>query len=434
MSNPLIEARTARTRWFLEDRFGMFIHWGLYAIPARGEWMRSVERMPEDQYLPFFDEFDPVDFDPAKWARLAKEAGMRYAVLTAKHHDGFCLFDSALTDFKSTNTHCGRDLVRDFLDAFRAEGLKVGLYYSLLDWHHPDYPHESDPSHPMRGNPDYRDDGRDFSRYVAYLHGQVKELLTHYGRLDLLWLDFSYGRMTGEVWGATELVETVRELQPWLLIDNRFEAAGDALGSICSAEPRVYAGDFATPEQWLPSRGLIDANGDPVPWEACITLNDNWGYHAGDHHYKSARHVVRNLAECVSKNGNLLLNVGPDAKGTIPAESVRILREVGDWMADNAPSIRGCGAASLPKPEWGRLTQRGNTLYAHVLEESTGPYVLDCPPDAVDRVRLLASGAEVAVRRQLTADGQGTLTAFSLPGGNHPLPDERDTVVEITLR
>ena len=159
--NEIIKARTERTKWFLHDRFGMFIHWGLYSIPARGEWVRSVERIPEEEYLPFFDEFDPVDYDPKAWAKTATEAGMKYAVLTAKHHDGFCLFDSKLTDFKSTNTKCGRDLVREFLDAFRAEGIKVGLYYSLLDWHHPDYPHFSDQNHPMRGNPDYPDEGRD---------------------------------------------------------------------------------------------------------------------------------------------------------------------------------------------------------------------------------------------------------------------------------
>ena len=180
-----------RTRWFRESRFGMFIHWGLYAIPARGEWVRSNEQMPEEAYRTYFDEFDPVRYNPRDWARLARETGMKYAVLTAKHHDGFCLFDSALTDYKSTNTRCGRDLVREFLDAFRAEGLKVGLYYSLLDWHHPDYPHESDRIHPMRGNPAYGDKHRDFQNYIRNFHGQVRELLTNYGRLDLMWFDFS---------------------------------------------------------------------------------------------------------------------------------------------------------------------------------------------------------------------------------------------------
>ena len=161
-----------RVRWFREARFGMFIHWGLYAIPARGEWVRSIERMPEEQYMPFFLEFSARDFDPGAWARAAKQAGMKYAVLTAKHHDGFCLFDSQYTDFKSTNTPFGRDAVREFLDAFRAEGLKVGLYYSLLDWHHPDYPHAGDWNHPDRERPGVTNEGRDFDRYLDYMHAQ----------------------------------------------------------------------------------------------------------------------------------------------------------------------------------------------------------------------------------------------------------------------
>ena len=187
-----------RMQWFRRDRFGMFIHWGLYAIPARGEWVRSVEEMPEEQYKPFFDEFNPVDFDARAWARLAKQAGMKYAVLTAKHHDGFCLFDSKLTDWKSTNTPFGRDIVREFLDAFRAEGIRVGLYYSLLDWHHPDYPAFGDRQHPMRNNEAYRDRPYSFDNYLEYMHGQVRELCTEYGKLDLMWFDFSYDDMTGE--------------------------------------------------------------------------------------------------------------------------------------------------------------------------------------------------------------------------------------------
>jgi len=171
------QAHAERTRWFVHDRFGMFIHWGLYAIPARGEWVRSAERISNEDYQPYFDEFDPVDFDPRAWARLAKRAGMRYAVMTAKHHDGFCLFDSKHTGYKATNTKAGRDLVREYLDAFRAEGLKVGLYYSLLDWHHPDYPHYGDAHHPMRENVAFKGVKHDFGRYVEYLHAQVRELL-----------------------------------------------------------------------------------------------------------------------------------------------------------------------------------------------------------------------------------------------------------------
>lgn len=246
--------RQERTRWFLQDRFGMFIHWGLYAIPARGEWVRNVERTSVEDYQVYFDEFDPVDYDPRAWARAARQAGMKYAVLTAKHHDGFCLFDSKLTDYKSTKTKAGRDLVAEFLEAFRAEGLKVGLYYSLIDWHHEDFPAHGDLYHPMRDNEAYKRDPATFDRYLEYMHGQVRELLTNYGKLDLMWFDFSYDGMQGEKWRASELVKMMRSLQPHIVIDNRLEAGGEGGGSIYTKEPLAYAGDFASPEQIIPDR------------------------------------------------------------------------------------------------------------------------------------------------------------------------------------
>lgn len=180
----------ADIQWFCDARFGMFIHWGLYAVPAKGEWYASIGRVPPERYEEYLRTFDPVDYDPRAWARLARQAGMKYAVLTAKHHEGFCLFDSAYTDYKATNTPAGRDLVREYVDAFRAEGLRVGLYYSLVDWHHPDYPAYNDPFHPMRGTDVRREERCDFSRYLDYMHAQVRELCTNYGKLDLLWFDF----------------------------------------------------------------------------------------------------------------------------------------------------------------------------------------------------------------------------------------------------
>ena len=423
-----------RTEWFRRSRFGMFIHWGLYAIPARGEWVRSNEQMTEEAYQTYFDEFDPVRYNPREWARLAREAGMKYAVLTAKHHDGFCLFDSALTDYKSTNTRCGRDLVREFLDAFRAEGLKVGLYYSLLDWHHPDYPHESDRIHPMRGNPACGDEHRDFQNYIRYFHGQVRELLTNYGRLDLMWFDFSYDQMSGERWHASELMEMIHSLQPWLITDNRLEAAGESYGSLLSGNPSPYAGDFVSPEQLVPPEGIVDVNGDPVPWEACITLNDHWGYCAHDRHYKTAAMVIRHLVECVSKNGNLLLNVGPNAKGEIPPESVAVLKEVGSWMQKNGASVWNCGAAGLPKPDWGRLTRNGNRLYAHVTEPCINAVALKIPADRILKARLLSDGSEIAVETPWNAVAFPDYSFFTFGGRSFPLPDDRDTVVEFTLK
>ena len=199
--------REKRVQWFQEARFGMFLHWGLYAIPGRGEWYMSGARMPAKEYERYMQEFTAKAYDPRDWARRAKRAGMQYVVLTAKHHDGFCLFDSKLTDYKSTNAPCGRDLVREFVDAVRAEGLRVGLYYSLIDWHHPDFPKYNDPNHPMRGNPAYREEQIDFDRYLAYMHGQVEELVTNYGKIDILWFDFAYGELRGEAWKATKLMQ-----------------------------------------------------------------------------------------------------------------------------------------------------------------------------------------------------------------------------------
>ena len=435
--DQLIEERTRRTKWFLEDRFGMFIHWGIYSIPARGEWVRSYERISVEDYEPFFKEFNPVDFDAKKWAKMAKDAGMKYAVLTAKHHDGFCLFDSALTDYKVTNTPFGRDIVREFLDAYRAEGLKVGLYYSLLDWHHPDYPHYGDRNHPERENEAWKGAEHHFERYLDYLHGQVRELLTNYGKIDIMWFDFSYPGMECETWRATELVNMARSLQPDLIIDNRLEGSGQKSGTIKTQHPSVYAGDFACPEQMIPPRGLCDDLGNSIPWEACITLNDMWGYVAHDHHYKSSRMIIRNLVECVSKNGNLLVNVGPNAKGCFPEEAVKVLKEVGEWMHDNHDSIYGCGISEFPKPEWGRFTQKGKTLYAHIYEECMGAICLPGFAGKIDSMRLLKDGSEIRTTDHWSIAEYPQDAFFYFDNRYNltfPLPDEKDTVVEIRLK
>ncbi len=428
-----------RMKWFQEARFGMFIHWGLYAIPARGEWIRMAEKMSNEQYYRYFNEFDPQAFDPDKWAALAKQAGMRYAVLTAKHHDGFCLFDSKLTDFKSTNTKLGRDIVREFLEAFRKQGLKVGLYYSLLDWNHPDYPHMTDSIHPMRGNPDYPDDKRDFNRYLDYMHGQVEELCTNYGKLDVLWFDFSYDEKRGEYWKASELMRMVRKYQPEVIVDNRLEVSGEGFGSLASAQPTTYSGDFVSPEQIIPPEGIRNLQGEPIPWEACITLNNHWGYCRYDHAYKSADLIIRKLVECVSKGGNLLLNVGPDANGRIPDGSVKTLQEVGGWMEKNSLSIYGCGYSGLDKPEYGRLTKRGHKLYLHVTEPVIGPLPLKgIKKEEIDRICLLYDGAELLLSNAWVTTDYKDDYIFIYYAQEEvftvPLPDSRDTVIEITLK
>lgn len=428
------KAYESRVDWFRKARFGMFIHWGLYSIPGRGEWVRSNEQMPEADYMPFFREFSAPDFDPKAWARTARAAGMRYVVMTAKHHDGFCLFDSALTEFKSTNTPFGRDAVAEFVEAVRGEGLKVGLYFSLIDWHHPDYPHYGDRYHPMRENPAYSNENREFDRYLDYLHGQVREICSNYGKLDLLWFDFGYDHLRGEAWRGTELVSMVRALQPDVVMDNRIEVSGEGFGSLYQCAPTPYHGDFVTPEKMIPPRGLRDVQGNPLVWEACITMNNNWGYCGTDHCYKPAPLLIKKLVECVSKGGNMILNVGPDGRGNIPPESLEILTQMGAWMAKNGESIYGCGPAALEKPEYGRVTARGDRLYFHIYENTLGPLpLMGLRKENIRGLRLLATGQEVPISTSWVHSDYPEIVFADL-GPDPVLPDGVDTVLEVQLK
>ena len=427
-----------RMEWYQDARFGMFIHWGLYSIPARGEWVRSVEEIPEEEYLPFMKEFDARDYNPKQWAKEAKAAGMKYVVLTAKHHDGFCLFDSKYTDYKVTNTPAGRDLIKEYVEALREEGLKVGIYFTLLDWHHPDYPHYGDRIHPMRNHKECGNENRDFSRYTEYLYNQVEEICTNYGQIDIIWFDFSYDDMRGEKWGATKLINMVRSLQPQVIIDNRLEASGEGRGSLYECDPTPYHGDFVSPEQIIPPEGICDKEGNPMVWEACFTMNNNWGYCANDHYYKPASMLIKKLVECVSKGGNMILNVGPDAKGRIPKESQEILTQVGEWMEQNGESLYECGISEYDKPEWGRYTQKGNTVYAHIYETPLGALPLyGISPQEVGTITFLSSGAQVQ-RGEAWNTAMYSDTPFVALGENpvfsYPLPDEIDTVLKIELK
>lgn len=429
--------RFSRSEWFRDARFGMFIHWGPYAVPARGEWVRSEERISVEDYQTYIDEFTGDNYDPEAWADLAVEAGMKYAILTAKHHDGFALFDSKHSDYTTMHNGMGRDVVAEFLAAFRSRGIRVGLYFSLLDWRHPDYPTYADSFHPMRGNPDYKDHQPDFDRYLDFMHAQVDELCSNYGELDILWFDFSYDDLRSEAWRAEELIKKVRAKQPNVIIDNRLEVSADSFGSIVTADPAPWSGDFVSPEQLIPAQGVLDFQGRPVPWESCITLNNHWAYCSTDSAYKSARMIIRKLAECVSKGGNLLLNVGPDASGRIPARSVEILREVGEWTNANSQSIVQAGYADMPKPEWGYYTANGNTVYAHVLEQPVGPLALTgIDPKRIRKIRTLADRSEVRLVQSWLTEAYphtafisfGEVAAFT-----YELPDTANTVLEITL-
>ena len=428
------QAYERRVKWFTEARFGMFIHFGLYSIPARGEWVRSEEFIPKEDYDPLINEFNPTRCDMRQWMRTARDAGMQYVLFTAKHHDGFCLYDSAYTDFKSTNSPAGRDFVREFLDAAREYGLRAGLYFSIIDWRHPDFPHYGDKQHPMRNDPAYGNENRDFNRYLDFFHAQVKEVCSNYGKLDLIWFDFSYDDLRGEAWRGTELMEMVRSLQPDVVINNRLEVSGEGYGSLAECRPMPYHGDFVTPEKMIPPHGLLDVEGRPLVWESCVTMNEHWGYCATDNFYKPAPMLIKQLVECVSKGGNMILNVGPDATGRFPQQSLEILAEMGRWLDRNGESIYGCGPAGMEKPEYGRITRKGNTLYYHLYENTIGPMPLPgLEKDKVQAIRRLADGTEVLLSTNWVHSDYPDVVFVDL-GPDPVLPDTTDTVLEVRLK
>jgi alpha-L-fucosidase len=388
------QATAGDTSWFTHDRFGLFIHWGLYALPARHEWVRNRELISNQEYRKYFEHFDPDLYEPSEWARLAKEAGMKYVVLTTKHHEGFCLWDSQLTDYKAPNTPAGRDLLRPFVDAFRAEGLRIGFYYSLIDWHHPEFP--VDFLHPRRYDAEFREaeKDRDVAVYREYLHGQTRELLTQYGDIDIIWFDFSYsGRDRAEQpglewsagtgkgkedWGSEELLAMVRELQPGIIVNDRLEVGGD----------------ITTPEQYQP-REWLRKEGEPTVWEACQTLNGSWGYDRDNQDWKPVDMLVRMLVDSVSKGGNVLLNVGPNARGEFEPQAVDRLEGIAEWMRLHSRSIYGCTASEFEAPVDCRFTQNGNRLYLHVFQWPFKHIHLDDMGDKIEYAQLLNDGSEV---------------------------------------
>lgn len=394
MSSYCTRKTPGSTDWFTASRFGMFIHWGLYSMPARHEWVKNREEITEEHYQKYFDHFDPDMYDPKEWARKARAAGMKYAVLTTKHHEGFCLFDSEYTDYKCTNTQAGRDLVREYVEAFRAEGLRVGFYYSLIDWHHPDFP--IDLLHPRRDDADafQQNQGRDMRRYAEYMRNQVRELLTRYGQIDVLWLDFSYPQLNGvgdrawmkgkgkDDWEADALIKLARELQPGILINNR----------------SGLEQDFFTPEQQQPVEWLRHPEtGELVVWEACQTFSGSWGYHRDEMTWKTPEMLIRMLVNTVALGGNLLMNVGPTARGYLDERANVALEAYANWMKYNSRSIYGCTMAEpeFKAPADCRFTQNGKRLYLHLFAYPFLHVLLPGMAGRVEYAQFLHDGSEV---------------------------------------
>ncbi len=417
------------TSWFVHDRFGMFIHWGLYALPARHEWVRHHEEIPNEAYEKYFENFDPHMFDPEKWARTAWDAGMRYVVLTTKHHEGFCLWDSQHTDYKVTNTPYGKEILRPFVDAFRKQGFRIGFYYSLIDWHHPEFP--IDGIHPLRNHPDALEmnKSRDVRKYAEYMRNQVRELLTNYGQVDVLWCDFSYpGReykgMPGkgrDDWESEKLVAMIRELQPKILLDDRLDLPGSA--------------DIYTPEQYQPA-AWVRVDGEPVVWEACQTFSGSWGYHRDEATWKDAGQLVRMLVNTVATGGNLLMNVGPTPLGTWDSRALDALKIYGDWMKFHGEAIYGCTQSEFTAPPDCRLTQKGDKLYLHIYAWPFRYLLFEGMGDKVKFARFLHDGSEVL----MNAIPEWQLTHFGLDKSALVLtipvkqPDTVVPVIELTLK
>jgi alpha-L-fucosidase len=379
-------------KWWTDARFGMFIHWGLYASPARHEWVKNYERMTNEQYQKYFDIYNPDLFNPKDWAKMAREAGMKYVVLTAKHHEGFCLWDSKYTDYKATNTPFGRDIIKEYVEAFRAEGLKVGFYYSLIDWHHPDY--SIDLRHPQRQESDSAyaglNKGRDMNKYRDYMKNQVRELLTNYGEISIIWFDFSFPGKNGKgrnEWDSENLLKLARSLQPGIIVDDRLDLR-DVEGGW----------DFTTPEQVKVTK-WPEVNGKKVPWETCQTFSGSWGYFRDETSWKSNSQLLELLIESVSKGGNLLLNVGPTARGTFDFRAQERLNSMGEWMKYNSRSIYNCteAPAEFTAPPNTLLTYNPVTrkLYIHLLVYPMGRMTLTNMGDKIRYIQFLHDASEV---------------------------------------
>ncbi len=350
-----------RMQWWHAAKFGMFIHFGLYSQHARHEWAMENEAIPIAEYMQLAKVFKPKPGAPRAWAKLAKAAGMKYMVLTTKHHEGFCNFNTRLTDYCATKQAAQHDIVAEYVEAARAEGMHVGFYYSLMDWHHPD-------------GARCKTDEAARRRFVDYTHGLIREILTNYGKIDVLWYDVDWP-LKAEGWESEKMNQMVFQLQPDIIVNNR----------------NGLPGDFSTPEQ----RIVAETNGRA--WESCMTLNDSWGYQRADDNWKSAKTVIRNLISCVRDGGNYLLNIGPRPDGSIPEESIAVLTEVGRWMETNGDTIYKSDIAQPRRSAYASFTRTGNTLYMHVHNWPGEDVSITGLKTKAKSARLLKTGESVAL-------------------------------------
>ncbi len=418
------QQRDARMAWFREAKFGLFIHWGVYSVPAGewrgqkdyGEWFLEQTHMPVSQYEKYREQFDPRKFDAKQWVRIAKNAGMKYIVITSKHHDGFAMYDTKLTHWGIMHTPWKHDPMKDLAAACKEAGIKLCFYHSIMDWHHADYAQRRpwNDVAAKQGKPD-------MDRYVAFLKGQLKELLTNYGPIGILWFDGEWE----DAWTqarAKDLDAYVRSLQPDIIVNNRVGKNRQGMAGLSAG--KEILGDYGTPEQNVPANGLPG-----VDWESCMTMNDHWGYNKNDRHWKSSQDIIRMLIDIASKGGNLLLNVGPTSEGLLPAASVERLAAIGKWMKVNGSSIYGTTASPFPKaPAWGRVTQKPGTLYLHVFAwPQDGKLAVAEAKAKIKRAYLLADASRAPLKIEAKAGG----VEVAVPGS---APDPVASVVVLELQ
>jgi len=431
MTTKSSDAKKAKTdermKWWRNARFGMFIHWGLYAVPAgewkgeytkgAGEWIMNDMHIPADEYEQIAKDFNPVKFDANAWVSLAKNAGMKYIVITSKHHEGFCLWDSKVSEYDVMDaTPFKRDILKEMSEACRREGIRLCFYHSIMDWHHPDAQRLFSPKY------DTKKTNPNFKRYVTdYLKPQLKELLTGYGPIGVLWFDGEWIRDWTPKLGQ-DTYNYVRSLQLDVIVNNRVGNYRKGMGGL--NKKGKSAGDFGTPEQEVPANGLPG-----VDWETCMTMNDTWGYKANDDHWKSDKKLIQYLVDITSKGGNFLLNVGPTSEGLIPQASVERLTAMGEWMKVNGESIYGTTAGPLSAVPWGRCTAKSGRLYLHIFDwPASGTLEVPGLRNKVKKAYLLADRKQTGLTVSRTG---GVNIVINLP--EKPI-DPIDTVVVLKIR
>lgn len=417
--------RTERLEWWNEARFGMFIHWGLYSVPAgewkgnknHAEWIRTTAKIPVETYNQFVDQFNPVNFDADAWVKMAKQAGMKYIVITSKHHDGFCLWPSEATEYDIESTPYKKDLLAPLTEACKKYDIRMCFYHSVMDWHHPDYL-------PRRKweKADRPVGDADFEKYVTYMKAQLKELVDTYNP-GIMWFDGEWeGTWTHE--HGIDLYQYMRELDEDIIVNNRVDKGRRGMEGLTKSGE--YRGDFGTPEQRIPAKGLPG-----VDWESCMTMNAKWGWNKADKKWKSSKDLIQKLADIASKGGNFLLNIGPKPDGTFPQKAIDRLADIGKWMDVNSESIYGTQVSPFEIFDWGRCTTKkmkfGKTrLYLHVFNWPASGKLSIPINNKVKAAYLLAKPDETLA----TESGELKLT-ISLP---KDAPDAADSVIVIDIK